>query len=71
MKYFTEYKKLILICIGFLFFMGMIKAQDLSGAKLLLQQKNYARAKEVVDSLVSVTSANAATLISRYIYTND
>ena len=61
MKYFTEYKKPILICIGFLFFMGMIKAQDLSGAKLLLQQKDYARAKETVDSLLLINGGNAAT----------
>jgi hypothetical protein len=61
MKHFTEYKKPILICIGFLFFMSMIKAQDLSAAKLLLQQKDYARAKETVDSLILVTDANAAT----------
>ena len=61
MKYFTEYKKPILICIGFLFLMGMIKAQNLSGAKLLLQQKDYARAKETVDSLLLANGANAAT----------
>jgi hypothetical protein len=61
MKHFTEYKKPILICIGFLFFMGMIKAQDLSRAKLLLQQKDYARAKETVDSLLLINGANAAT----------
>lgn len=61
MKYFIEYKKPILICIGFLFFMGMTKAQDLSRAKLFLQQKDYARAKETVDSLLSVNGANAAT----------
>ncbi|MBP6023049.1 hypothetical protein [Ferruginibacter sp.] len=61
MKYFTEYKKPILICIGFLFFMGMTKAQDPSRAKLFLQQKDYARAKETVDSLLSVNGANAAT----------
>lgn len=61
MKYFTEYKKPILICIGFLFFMGMIKAQDLSGAKLLLQQKDYARAKETLDSLLLANGANAVT----------
>ena len=61
MKYFTEYKKPILICIGFLFFMGVIKAQDLSGAKLFLQQKDYARAKETVDSLLLINGTNAAT----------
>ena len=60
MKYFTEYKKPILICIGFLFFMGVIKAQDMSSAQLLLQQKDYARAKEAVDSLVLIPDANAA-----------
>ena len=60
MKYFTEYKKPILICIGFLFFMGVIKAQDMSSAKLLLQQKDYARAKEAVDNLVLIPDANAA-----------
>ena len=57
MKYFTEYKKPILICIGFLFFMGVIKAQDMSSAQLLLQQKDYARAKEAVDNLVLIPDA--------------
>jgi hypothetical protein len=60
MKYFTEYKKPILTCIGFLFFMASPKAQDPAYARQLFEQGNFAAAKQSVDSFVQTHTANAA-----------
>ncbi len=46
------YKKPIIFIIGFLFFMAFCKAQNLSTARFFFEQKDFARAKESVDSFV-------------------
>jgi hypothetical protein len=52
MTQFTSYKKSITFVIGFLFFIQGLYAQDINRARQLLQQKDFARAKEAVDSFV-------------------
>ncbi len=46
------YKKPIVFIIGFLFFMGLCEAQNLSKARAFFEEKDLARAKESVDGLV-------------------
>jgi hypothetical protein len=53
------YKKSITFVIGFLFFMAAVQAQDLNNIKQLLQQKNFARAKESIDSFVEINNTKA------------
>jgi hypothetical protein len=55
----TSYKKSIIFIIGFLFFIAFVKAQDLSRAMQLLQQKDFARAQEAIDSFVQLNDAHA------------
>jgi hypothetical protein len=52
MKQIAAYKKSMLTGIGFLFFIVTVNAQDGTAIKNMLQQKNYAHAKEAVDKLV-------------------
>jgi hypothetical protein len=56
---YTYYKKSIIFIIGFLFFTTFVKAQDLSRAMQLLQQKDFARAQEAIDSFVQLNDAHA------------
>jgi hypothetical protein len=56
---YTSYKKSIIFIIGFLFFTTFVKAQDLSRPKQLLQQKDFARAQEAIDSFVQLNDAHA------------
>lgn len=53
------YKKPIIFIIGFLLFMGFCKAQNLSTARAFFEQKDFARAKESVDSFVLINENNA------------
>jgi hypothetical protein len=53
------YKKSIIFIIGFLFFTIFCKAQNLSTAKAFFEQKDFARAKESVDSFVLINENNA------------
>jgi hypothetical protein len=70
MKKFTKNKKPIQFCIGFLFLMGFAQGQNLSHIQLLLQQKDFARARESVDSFVSIQPGDAeGWLIKSEVYT--
>jgi hypothetical protein len=63
------YRKPIIFFIGFLFFMVFSKAQNLSTAKFFFEQKDFARAKESVDSFVLINENNAeAWLLKANIY---
>ncbi|WP_462255534.1 hypothetical protein [Ferruginibacter sp.] len=53
------YKKPIIFIIGFLFFMVFSKAQNLRTAKAFFEQKDFARAKESMDSFVLINENNA------------
>jgi hypothetical protein len=53
------YKKPIIFIIGFLFFTIFCKAQSLTTAKVFLEQKDFASAKELVDSFVVINDNNA------------
>lgn len=64
------YKKPIIFIIGFLFFMGFCKAQNLSTARAFFEEKDFARAKELVDSFVLINENNAeGWLLKANIYT--
>jgi hypothetical protein len=56
---YTYYKKSITFVIGFLFFIAGVQAQDLGYIKQLLQQKEFARAKESIDSFVEINNIRA------------
>ena len=60
MKYFIGYKKSILTSIGFLFFMGFLKAQQPNNARLLFEQQDVAAAKQSIDSFVLTNAGSAA-----------
>ena len=53
------YKKPIIFIIGFLFFTGFSRAQNLSTARFFFEEKDFARAKESVDSFVLINENNA------------
>ena len=52
------YKKPIIFIIGFLFFTGFSRAQNLSTARFFFEEKDFARAKESVDSFVLINENN-------------
>ncbi len=54
-----SYKKSITFVVGFLFFMAMVQAQNLGHINQLLQQKEFARAKEGVDSFIEINNTTA------------
>jgi hypothetical protein len=63
MKIFIAYKKSILTSIGFLFLITIGLGQDLSKIQQLLDAKEYARAKEAVDSTVLLYDTSAAAFL--------
>jgi hypothetical protein len=67
---YTYYKKSIIFIIGFLFFIAFVKAQHLNLPRQLLQQKDFARAQEAIDSFVQLHDGDAeGWLLKATIYT--